>query len=99
MAQEFETKVLDIDVKEIDEKLTKLGAKNDQEVLMRRWVFTIDSWPKIPALLEVEADSEEKVKHGLQLLELEGKDVGNMTDKAVYAKYGFDLHAFKELKF
>lgn len=175
MAQEFETKVLDIDVKDIDEKLAKLGAQKEPEVLMRRWVFdidpskdewirlrhngkkatvtykcksgfgisqteeievevsdfdkaaqilskltfkgtyyqenkrrtynlkgivfTIDSWPKIPALLEVEADSEEKVKEGLTLLGLEGKDVGNMTNKAVYTSYGLDLHSFKELKF
>lgn len=42
MAQEFETKVLDIDVTEIENKLKKLNAKVRPEVLMRRWVFDID---------------------------------------------------------
>jgi adenylate cyclase, class 2 len=42
MAQEFETKVLDINVEEIVEKLKKRGAIKIKEVLFRRWVFDID---------------------------------------------------------
>jgi len=41
-SQEFETKVLDIDVAEITRKLLELGAKKYSEVLMKRWVFDID---------------------------------------------------------
>jgi adenylate cyclase class 2 len=175
MGKEFETKVLDIDVKEIERKLRKLGAKPEKEVLMRRWVFdidlsrdewirlrddghkntitykcktgqgiseteeievevsdfeetakilsklkfkdtyyqenrrkafmlkgiefTIDTWPKIPKYLEVESSSEKKVREGLKLLGLEGEDAGNMTVKATYARYGINLHSFKELRF
>jgi len=43
MAKEFETKVLDIDVKEIRDKLIKIGAKKKSEFSMRRWIFDIDS--------------------------------------------------------
>ncbi|MCX6708662.1 MAG: adenylate cyclase [Candidatus Woesearchaeota archaeon] len=39
MQIEFEAKVLDIDVAEIQKKLEKLGAKKEPEVLMRRWIF------------------------------------------------------------
>jgi len=175
MGQEFETKVLDIDVNEIERKLRKLGAKSEKEVLMRRWVFdidlsrdewirlrddghkntitykcktghgiseteeievevsdfeetakilsklefkdtyyqenrrkafelkgiefTIDTWPKIPAYLEVESSSEKKVKEGLKMLGLEGKDAGNITVKATYDRYRISLHSFKELRF
>lgn len=42
MAKEFETKVLDIDVKNIKDKLVNIGAKEKPEILMRRWVFDID---------------------------------------------------------
>jgi len=42
MPKEFETKVLDINVNEIEKKLKKLGAKKEPEVLMKRWVFDID---------------------------------------------------------
>jgi len=41
MVREFETKVLDINVKEIEGKLLKIGAKKDPEFLMKRWVFDI----------------------------------------------------------
>jgi len=42
MAQEFETKILNINVLEIEKKLIDLGAKKQPEVLMKRWVFVID---------------------------------------------------------
>lgn len=40
--QEFETKVLNIDVAKITKKLLGLGVKKEPEVLMKRWVFDID---------------------------------------------------------
>ena len=175
MDLEFETKVLDINIKTIEKKLTKLKAKKEAEVTMKRWVFDIDStkdefmrlrdegkkvtltykrktgsgiseteeieveishfekaaeilsklkfnnkyyqenkrkifklrgiefaidtWPKIPAYLEIESYNENKVKEGLALLNLDGKDVGNITVTKVYQKYGIDLSHFKELRF
>lgn len=180
MNQEFETQVLDIDKDEIVEKLRKLGAKEEPEVLQKRWVFdivpcnvastgswirlrqagnkkptityksksgkeiheteeleievsnfntaaqilsklnfsgivyqenmrhkfelngvefSIDTWPKIPSMLEVEAASEKKVQEGLKILGLENKDVGHLGHFAIYDRYGIDLSQFKELKF
>ncbi|PIX99662.1 adenylate cyclase, partial [bacterium (Candidatus Howlettbacteria) CG_4_10_14_3_um_filter_37_10] len=55
--------------------------------------FTIDSWPMIPTYLEVEADNEEKVKEGIKLLGLEGKDSGHLGTLTIYKKYGIDLHS------
>lgn len=43
MPTEHETKVLNVDVNKIDKKLLKLGAKKEPEILMKRWVFDIDS--------------------------------------------------------
>lgn len=40
---EFETKVLDIDTDEVIARLRALGASEQPEVLMRRWVFDIKS--------------------------------------------------------
>ena len=60
-------------------------------------VFCIDSWPKIPPYLEVESSSEEKVKEGLDWLNL--KSGSNPSVRDIYFKYGIDLHSFKELKF
>jgi len=39
MNQEFETKILNVDKKEIETKLNKIGAKKISASLMRRWVF------------------------------------------------------------
>lgn len=61
--------------------------------------FCVDHWPKIPPLLEIEADSTQKVKAGLKLLGLETQEAGDKDMVEIYAEYGMDLHSFKELKF
>jgi adenylate cyclase class 2 len=42
MGKEFETQILNINPKEIAEKLRKLGAKEEAECLQKRWVFDIE---------------------------------------------------------
>jgi len=61
--------------------------------------FTLDTWPKIPTILEIEAKDEEKLYKGLRMLNLEDKDVGHIGTVNIYKKYGIDLHSYKELKF
>ena len=61
--------------------------------------FCIDEWPRIPTLLEVESTSKEKVKEGLKLIGLEGKDIGDEGVLEIYAKYNIDLHGIKKLTF
>lgn len=41
MEQEFETQILDIDVKKTAQMLRDLGAKETPEVLQKRWVFDL----------------------------------------------------------
>ncbi len=61
--------------------------------------FCIDHWPRVSPLLEIEAESPEKVVEGLKLLGLEGQEVGDKDMKEIYAEHGMDLHSFKQLKF
>lgn len=61
--------------------------------------FSIDYWPGINPLLEIEGPSEERVNYGLKILGLEGQDVGNISIVKVYKEKGLDIHSFKELKF
>lgn len=61
--------------------------------------FSFDTWPGIPTYLEIEASSKERVKEGLRMLGLEGKEFGNVTVYHVYANHGIDLHSYKELRF
>lgn len=172
--QEYETQVLEPDVDEVSKKLRDIGAKEDEEVLQKRWVyyideaswvrlrqvgnvstvtyknkrgtgvseteeieinveefektakllsvlnfyenkyyqenkrkkfvfkeieFTLDTWPRIPTILEIEAKSEEKVNEGLEILGLTGKDIGHSGMVIIYDKYGIDIHSIKELVF
>ena len=69
------------------------------DYILKEIVFSIDFWPKIPAFLEIESNSIDNVNKGLKLLNLEGKDVGNLSIIKVYNNYSLDLHSFKELKF
>lgn len=41
MGTEFETQILEINPEEIAEKLRKLGAKEEKEILQKRWVYDI----------------------------------------------------------
>ena len=59
----------------------------------------IDSRPKIPTYLEIEWPDTESVQKTLKLLELEGRDVGDMGVIEIYEKYGMDLHSYKVLTF
>lgn len=61
--------------------------------------YTLDTWPRIPTYLEIEAKSPEKVQEGLKLLGLESKDVGHMGTLTIYKQYDIDLHSIKELVF
>jgi adenylate cyclase class 2 len=102
--EEIEVEVLDFEVAaEILSKLkfaNKYYQENKRKLFRLNGIeFTIDSWPKIPTYLEIEASSEEKVREGLVLLGLEGKDAGNLSVKDTYTRYGIDLHSFGELKF
>ncbi|MFA5932618.1 MAG: hypothetical protein WCV81_04785 [Microgenomates group bacterium] len=61
--------------------------------------YSIDTWPKLDPHLEVEADSLEKVAEGLKLLDLEGKDIGDMDLTSIYQMKNIDIHSQNKLKF
>jgi len=61
--------------------------------------ISIDEWPKLPPILEIEADSEEKIKEVIKKLGIKGRELGNIGWEKVYSIYGTDLRSFKILKF
>lgn len=61
--------------------------------------FAINTWPMIKPFLEVESNSQEKVKKGLEMLSLTGKDVGDLDLKEIFQSKGIDIHAYPNLKF
>jgi len=103
--EEIEVEAGDFDkAAEILSKLKCWSGNYYQENKRTRFLFndiefTIDRWPRIPAFLEIEAKSEKKVKEGLKLLGLEGKDAGHLGLIKIYSRYGIRLHDYKEIKF
>lgn len=101
-----ETEVVVGDFEAANELLGKMGfaAKSYQE--NRRVSFElmgaeleIDSWPLIPPYLEIEGRSREHVVRVAAALGVgEAELTGENTTK-VYARYGIDLGAIRELRF
>mgnify|MGYP001626451680 CR=1 FL=1 len=61
--------------------------------------ISIDEWPKLPPILEIEADSEYKIREMIKKLGIHGRLLGNISWEKVYSIYGMDLRKFKILKF
>lgn len=103
--EEIEVEVSDFDkTAKIFSKINSFTGKYYQEnkrikFTLNNIEFTIDTWPMIPPLLEIEATSPKKIKEGLKLLDLEKKDVGHIGTLQIYKRYNIDLHDYPELKF
>jgi len=104
-----ETEELEVEVSDFDETaeiLSKLGFKEVYYQENKRHLFvlgdiefSVDSWPQLPVLLEIESVSEERVRGGLAMLGLEDTTSNNSSIKDTYTHYGIDLHSIKRLTF
>ncbi|GAB2569782.1 class IV adenylate cyclase [Kribbella endophytica] len=101
-----ETEVTVGDFTTAHELLQRIGfsAKSYQE--NRRESFElagarleIDSWPLIPAYLEIEGDSREHVLEVAELLGVRAEQLTGENTVKVYARYGIDLAEIAELRF
>ena len=103
--QEIELEVENFDkMKDILIKLDCFTGQYYQENKRRKFLlngveFCLDSWPLIPTFLEIEAQDEKKVHEAINWLNLANKEHSNYGLINIYAKYGIDIHNFKELKF
>ncbi len=104
------TKELEVEVsdfEETNELLNVLGykAKGYQENKRVRYMLNgveidIDSWPMIPTYMEIEAESEEKVKEIEKLLEADESKITALNCEDIYIQiYGINLKEQKDLRF
>jgi len=61
--------------------------------------YSIDTWPIIKPILEIEAENEAKVIEGLALLGLEDKSEGDKDMLYITGPYGFDINDFSHFGF
>lgn len=102
--RETETTVGDFEI--ANALLGKLGYVPKAYQENRRRSFTldgaqleIDTWPRIPAYLEIEADSHAEVVRVAALLGYDESDLAGENTTKVYARYGIDLSAITDLRF
>ncbi|SHL59377.1 CYTH domain-containing protein [Actinacidiphila paucisporea] len=102
--RETETTVGDFDV--THELLGLLGfqPKAYQENRRSSWLLDgvrleIDSWPRIPPYLEIEADDADQVWATADRLALPRHALTGANTTALYASYGIDLAGISDLRF
>jgi adenylate cyclase class 2 len=102
--RETETEVGDFET--ANALLGKLGYTPKAYQENRRHSFTldgarleIDAWPRIPAYLEIEADSGAEVVRVASLLGYAESDLTGENTTKVYARYGIDLPTITHLRF
>ena len=100
-----ECEVVVSDFNKTDEILNKLGyiARTKQENRRIRFVLDevevdIDFWPMIPAYVEFEADSEDKIKNICKKLNIDFNDLVSLDVERVYNKYGININDFAMLE-
>lgn len=104
------TKELEIEVSDFDktnELLNVLGYKSKayQENKRVRYILNdveidIDSWPLIPAYMELEGNSIEAIKKVEELLEVNTSKVTTLNCQDIYKQiYSIDIDKISELKF
>jgi adenylate cyclase class IV len=71
-------------------KLLYWENERDAYVLGDAYV-TIDKWPGIPDLVEIEAPTMQRVKETYRLLGIKGKFVGNAPIHKIYERYGLNF--------
>lgn len=95
--KECEIVVSDFDM--TNELLNKLGyfARSKQENRRIRYILDdveidIDFWPKIPAYVEFEANSEDKIKSVCKKLDVDFSKLTTLDVQSIYLNYGIDLN-------
>lgn len=101
---EWETRVDDFD--EALKILEKIGLSSKGYQENRRIEYElqgvqvcIDSWPKIPAYLEIEGKSKEEVLDTAMKLGFGKKDITGINTEKIYLKYGIDISKKADLTF
>lgn len=103
------TKEIEIIVDDFDNTnllLNKLGFFHKAYQENKRTSYTldgceieIDTWPKLPAYLEIEGKSKEDVSRVVKLLGFKMSDTTSIGVEKVYQKYSLNINDFKELRF
>jgi len=77
-------------------KLVGIQEKHRESYILDNLRFDIDTWPGIPAYLEIEGESIESIQKGVQLLGYEMEETTSIGGKELFDNYGVD---YKQMTF
>lgn len=102
--KEWETKVDDFDT--VLDMLHKIGLRskgyqenNRSEYELEGAQVCIDTWPKIPAYLEIEAQDVPTIEECAKKLGFKKSELTGMNNEKIYKKYGIDISIEADLSF
>lgn len=101
---EIEVGVDDLTVTNALLEMLGFAAKSYQETKRTSFILDgaqveIDTWPRIPSYVEIEAGSKDEVIRVAALLGYAEADLTGENTIKVYARYGIDLNTIPELRF
>ncbi len=70
-----------------------------EEYSFNKTLVTVDKWPGIPYVTEIEGPSEKSVNETYKLLAIKGNSVGNVSPSKVYAYYGLNYEKIGKKNF
>jgi adenylate cyclase class 2 len=97
--EEVEIKVEDFEKTNQLLKLMGFAPSAYQENRRTSFILNGDHLPMIPPYLEIVADSLEKVIEVASFLGFDENQLTGENTVKIYARYGIDLHAIRELRF
>lgn len=77
----------------------RVQQKKRRKVKFDGVVLDIDSWPKIPPMLEIEGDTEQHVKDIAEKLGLDWNKALFIDPKKIIENYGYDVSNFRYFTF
>ena len=70
-----------------------LHMRNTREIFeIGKISVTIDKWPKLPYLVEIEGPTENNIEKVYKKLDIQGRRIGNKPISEVYKLYGLNYH-------
>jgi adenylate cyclase class 2 len=103
--EELETEISDLKAMEqillyLGLSLKRRAEKRRVRYILNTIKFDLEFWPKLKPLLEIESDSEDKVREGAKLLGLNWENANFMDMKDIYEKiYNIPIENIKILTF
>ena len=86
-------------LEKLDYKRRSIQENKRVRYILNDVEIDIDTWPKLNTYVEFEADSLDKIKEVIKILEFDYKDAVTLDAQAIYMSLGYTQEDLNNLKF